>query len=646
MAAGEIIWQPTEDFLQNSNVSRLMRRIQIDDPKELIRRSTSEPEWFWETVLDDMKIEWYRKYDQLMDMSEGFPWTKWFVGGEINIVHNCLDRHAFGDRENRTALIWEGDDGNVRSYTYREMSFEVSRLANAMKNEGLGLGDSAGIYMPMAPETVFAMFACFKIGVAAIPIFSAFGSGALAARLHDAGARLLFTADYGLRRGKIAPIKPRVDEVLDEVESIKRIVIWSREGKPILPRNDREISWEVFISGESGECETIPLPAESTSLILYTSGTTGKPKGTIHTHAGCLAEMTNNVFYACDLRDSDLFFWFTDIGWMMGPWEMIGVQCFGGTYFIYEGVPNYPEPDRLWKILVRHGITTLGISPTAIRLLISAGDDWVEQHDLSKLRVLGSTGEPWDPESFMWFFQKVGGGQTPIINCSGGTELVGCLLSPLPVLPMKTCSLGGPALGKDIDVFDDHGSPVRGGIGHLVCKNPCPSMTKGFLNDRDRYLETYFSRWPDVWYHGDWAMVDNDGFWYLYGRSDDTIMVAGKRVGPAEVEAVLLQNPAVIEAAAIGVPHELKGESIVAFLVLGLESKVSESLREELNRAVVNTLGKSLAPEALLFVEAIPKTRSAKILRSFIRRRYLGEEIGDVSSVENPEAFEAIDNAQ
>lgn len=646
MTAGEIIWQPSEDFLQNSNVSRLMRRVGIDDPKELIRRSTSDTEWFWETIMDDMEIEWYRKFDRVMDMSEGFPWTKWFIGGEINIVQNCLDRHAAGDRRDRTAFIWEGDDGEVRSFTYGEVSFEVSRLANAMNAQGLGPGDSAGIYMPMVPETVFALFACFKIGVAAIPIFSAFGSGALAARLRDAGTRLLFTADYGIRRGKIAPIKPRAEEAVDEVDSVKRIVILSREGKPVSLRDDREVSWENFVSGQSGECRTVPLPAESTSLILHTSGTTGKPKGTVHTHAGCLAEMTNNVFYACDLRDSDLFFWFSDIGWMMGPWEMIGVQCRGGTYLIYEGVPNHPEPDRLWKTLVRHGVTTLGISPTAIRLLIGAGDKWVDRHDLSTLRVLGSTGEPWDPESFMWYFGKVGGGRCPVINCSGGTELAGCLLSPLPVQPMKTCSLGGPALGKDIDVYDDDGHPVRGGIGHLVCKNPCPSMTKGFLNDPDRYLDTYFSRWPDVWYHGDWAMVDDDGFWYLFGRSDDTIMVAGKRVGPAEVEAALLRNPAVVEAAAIGVPHELKGEAIVAFAVLGSKAEVSDSLREELYHAVVDIFGKSLAPEAILFVNAIPKTRSAKILRSSIRRKYLGEEIGDISSVENPDAFEAIGNAR
>lgn len=646
MESGEIIWEPTGDYLNHSNVRRFMDREGITDPKELVQRSTEDIEWFWEAALEDMGIEWHRKYDRLLDPSGGLPWTRWFIGAEINVAHNCLDRHARGERRDRTALLWEGDDGAVRRFTYGQMAVEVARLAGAMRHLGLGPGDAAGIYMPMVPETVFAMFACFKIGVAAIPIFSGFGAGALSARLKDAGAKLLFTADCGLRRGRAVPIKPRADEAVAEADCVKHVVVWSREGKPLNLAGDREISWEAFVRGRPAECETLFLPAESTSLILYTSGTTGRPKGTVHTHAGCLAEMTQNVYYACDLRDSDVFFWFTDIGWMMGPWEMIGVQCRGGTYLIYEGAPNHPEPDRLWRVLVRHGVTTLGISPTAIRLLKSAGDEWVEKHDLSRLRVLGSTGEPWDPESYLWYFQKIGAGRCPVINCSGGTELVGCLLSPLPVLPLKPCSLGGPALGKDVDVFDDDGKPVRGGIGHLVCKKPFPSMTKGFLNDPQRYTDTYFSRWPGVWYHGDWAMVDEDGFWYLFGRSDDTIMVAGKRVGPAEVESALLRHPAVVEAVAIGVPDDVKGEAIVCFAVLSADAKPGEALRAALVQEVVSDLGKSLAPKTVLFVDAIPKTRSAKILRSSIRRKYLGEPVGDVSSVENPEAFESITRAR
>jgi acetyl-CoA synthetase len=355
--------------------------------------------------------------------------------------------------------------------------------------------------------------------------------------------------------------------------------------------------------------------------------------------------MSKEIGYYFDLKETDIFFWFTDIGWMMGPWEIIGVQHFGGTYMISEGVPNYPSPDRLWQIIERNKVSILGISPTAIRLLMSQGDRWVDAHDLGSLRMLGSTGEPWDIKSYMWYFEKVGGKRCPIINISGGTEIVGCLLSPLPITALKPCTLRGPGLGMDIDVFNDEGRPVRGGIGHLVCKKPAPSMTKGFLKDPERYIETYFSKWPDVWYHGDWAKVDEDGFWFLYGRSDDTIKIAGKRVGPAEIESALMDHPAVQEAAAIGVPHDIKGEAVICFVVVKQGIEPIDQLKEELKAKVAASLGKSLKPEDIKFVRALPKTRSAKIVRGAIRKKYLGQEVGDLSSVENPEAIEEIGRA-
>jgi acetyl-CoA synthetase len=358
-----------------------------------------------------------------------------------------------------------------------------------------------------------------------------------------------------------------------------------------------------------------------------------------------MAQMAKEIGYYFDLQPEDLFFWVTDIGWMMGPWEIIGVQFFGGAYVIFEGAPNHPRPDRLWDMVERHRVTTLGISPTAIRMFMTHGDKWPERHNLSSLRILGSTGEPWDPDSYMWYFRVIGGGRCPIINISGGTEIVGCLLSPMPITSLKPCTLRGPGLGMDIDVFDDQGRPLRGGIGHLVCKKPAPSMTKGFLNDPQRYMETYFSRWPHVWYHGDWAEVDEDGFWFLHGRSDDTIKIAGKRTGPAEVEAALIEHPAVSEAAAIGVPHDIKGEAIVCFAVLKPGFQPTEKLRNELKAQVVKHLGKTLRPKEIKFVSALPKTRSAKIVRGVIRRKYLGQEVGDVASVENPEAIEAISRA-
>jgi acetyl-CoA synthetase len=382
-------------------------------------------------------------------------------------------------------------------------------------------------------------------------------------------------------------------------------------------------------------------------MILYTSGTTGRPKGTVHTHAGCLATMNKELGYAFDVKPGDRFFWLTDIGWMMGPWEMIGVTSLGGTFLVYEGAPNWPGPDRLARMVARHRLTHLGLAPTAARLLRRAQEDPTAGHDLSSLRILGSTGEPWDPETWTWFFEKVGGTRCPVVNISGGTEMVGCLLSPLPVTELKPCTLRGPGLGMDVDVFDDAGKPLRGGVGHLVLKAPAPSLTKSFLNDDARYLATYFERFgPNVWYHGDWAYVDEDGFWFLHGRSDDTIKVAGKRVGPAEVEAAAVSHPSVSEAAAIGVPDDLKGETVAVFVVLKAGAKESESLRAEISQTVVRELGKTLKPKEVRFVDALPKTRSAKIVRGAIRNRWLGKPVGDLASVENPGAVEAIASAR
>ena len=641
----EVIWRPDDDFLTNSNIARFMSKNRIPDYRALLAWSVEDIRRFWTALLEDMNLDWYKPYDELLDLSGGFPRAKWFAGGETNITLNCLDRHIAAGRGERTLLVWEGDDGEVRRLTYGAFAAEVSRLAGAMRAMGMKPGDFAGIYMPMIPETVMAMFACFKTGVAAIPIFSGFGPEAVAERLAHAGARLLFTADGGFRRGKEIPVKKTVDEALSSGTPVEKVVVYPRTGSAVPMLAGRDVPWGAFIAGQPEEAETEHLPAEARSLVLYTSGTTGKPKGTVHTHAGCLATMGKEIRYAMDLRESDLFFWFTDIGWMMGPWEFIGVQCHGGTYFIYEGTPNWPEPDRLWKIVERHKITTLGIAPTAIRLLISLGDEWVERRDLASLRMLGSTGEPWDPESYMWYFEKVGGRRCPVMNISGGTELVGCLLQPAPVAELTPCTLGGHALGVDADVFDDAGKSLRGEIGHLVCKQPIPSMTKSFLNDDARYLETYFSRWENVWYHGDWARLDADGQWYLFGRSDDTINVAGKRVGPAEVEGELIKHPAVVEAAVIGTPHPIKGEGLTCFVVLGEGHSPSDALREELKDLTTRYLGKSLRPEEVMFIQALPKTRSAKIVRGAIKKVYLGEVDVDTSSIEFPEHLHAIREA-
>lgn len=647
MSADNIIWRPGEEFLQNSNIARFMRKHDLADYEALLAFSREDVGRLWEALEKDMGVSWQKPYDRIIDASGGLPWTKWFIGGELNVVHNCIDRHLEGAARDRTALVWEGDGGEVRRFTYAEMNAQVCRLANAMRGMGMGAGDAAGIFMPMIPETVFAMFACLKIGAAAIPIFSGFGAEAVAERLAHAEARLVFTSDGGMRRGREVGVKGLMDEALALGTRVEKAVVFRRTGTGVPMTSGRDVFWEDFIDGQPEDAETARLPAEARALVIYTSGTTGKPKGATHTHAGCMINAAKEIRYCLDLREPDVFFWVTDIGWMMGPWEMLGVQFAGGTYLIYEGAPDWPAPDRLWRLLEDHGVTIFGVSPTAARLLISKGDEWVERRDLSRLRVLGSTGEPWDPESYMWFFEKVGGGRCPVMNISGGTELFGCLLQPYPVAPLAPCSLGGPALGADADVFNEAGEPARGEIGHLVCRQPTPSMTKGFLKDDERYLETYFSRWPDVWYHGDWAMADEDGQWYLYGRSDDAINVAGKRVGPAEVEAALIRHPDVVEAAVIGAPHPVKGEGLCCFVVLGEGAAPDDALREALKDEAVKYLGKSLRPDEVKFVRALPKTRSAKIVRGAIKKIHLGEDPAriDASSIEAPELLHAIREA-
>lgn len=646
----EIIWQPSGKYLE-SRVVDFMNMHGISDWKELIKRSNEDTEWFWQSALEYMGFQWHKPYTKLMDSSKGFEWTKWFVGGELNIISNTLDWHleegkVAGARKsvgrNHPALIWEGEDGRSRKLTYGELSTMTSKIASLLLKLNVKPGDAVGIYMPMVPEVVAVLFACFKIGAVAVPVFSGFGPHSLAARLVDAKARVLFTADAGKRRGKFVPIKQEADEACASAECVEHMIVLKHCDVDTKMKDGRDLWFHEAVDGQSETATVAALSAEHPCMYLYTSGTTGKPKGTVHTHGGALAQISKELGFAFDLRPDDVFFWVSDIGWMMGPWEMIGTTFWGSTMVIYEGNPAYPSPDMVWQICQRHKVNSLGISPTLIRHLKAQGEEWVNKHDLSDLRLLGSTGEPWDQDSYMWFFEQVGKKRCPIINISGGTEIVGCLLSPLPVMPLKPCSLGAPGLGMDIDVFDESGKSLHGEIGHLVCRKPAPSMTRSFLGDDDRYIDTYFTKFPGVWYHGDWAKVDADGSWFLFGRSDDTIKVSGKRVGPGEVESVLVEHPEVAEAAVIGVPHELKGECLVCFLVLMPDSSMSAELQTELRDMVGANLGPTLKPDTILAVAALPKTRSGKIVRGTIRKKYLGQDLGDLSSVENPDALSQI----
>src|ERR687892_1038686 len=564
----DVVWRPNEGYIERANVTRFMRAHGIGTYDELVQRSQTDVEWFWDAVVEDLGIEFFNPYDGVLDTSEGIAWSKWFVGGRINLAHVTCD--VWAERTpDRVAVISEGEDGEVRRVTSRELREMADRLAGGLRSLGVGEGDAVGFSLPMAPEIVAATLACAKIGAIYLPIFSGYAADAVATRLADADAKVLITADGFLRRGSPVPMKETADAAADASPSVERVIVWSRLGRDDTPSSDRDVRWEELLSAQAPRFDTLELDAEHPLFVAYTSGTTGRPKGSVHVHGGFTVKITEEVAYQVDLHQDETLFWVTDLGWIMGPWEITGAGALGSTVFLYEGAPNHPEPDRIWAMVERHGITTLGVSPTLIRALIPAGDEWVEKHDLSSIRVIGSTGEPWNPEPYSWLFEKVGGGRCPIINISGGTEVGACFLSPLPITELKPCTLRGPALGMAVDVWGPGGEPVsRGEVGELVCTKPWPAMTRGIWRDPDRYLETYWSRFPDVWVHGDWASIDEDGFWFLHGRSDDTIKVAGKRVGPAEVESILVSHPAVVEAAAVGVPDDVKGEALWCFVVL------------------------------------------------------------------------------
>jgi acetyl-CoA synthetase len=638
------VWQPTPKLLSESNVARFMVRHGITAFDELVARSISEPEWFWNAVVEDLGLVFQSPYTQVLDTTQGFPWARWFMGGRLNMVESLLDRHLREGNAERLALIWENEQGSTRQWTYRELFDETCRAAAGLKNLGVQAGDRVALFLPMIPEAVAAFLAVARLGAICVPIFSGFGVDAVAARLNDSAAVVLITADGVVRKGNRVNMKEVAEAAAARSPSLNHVLICG-------DKSDEETKsachtfWHQLPSApaEGVPCEV--LDAEAPVMIAYTSGTTGKPKGAVHVHGGFLVKIAQEVAHQVDMTANDRLFWFTDLGWIMGPWELVGALAAGGTVVLYDGAPETPTPDRVWQIVARHQVTILGVSPTLIRALMRHGEDCVRQHNLTSLRILASTGEPWNLDPWLWYFRVVGRKHCPIINISGGTEVGACFLSAFPVAPQKPCSLGGPALGMAVDVVDAEGNALREGVGELICRKPWPAMTRGLWKDPERYLEAYWSRFSGVWTHGDWASIDADGQWFLHGRSDDTLNVAGKRIGPAEIESVLVGEPEVAEAAAVGVPHPLKGEVIWCFVVLRQQHNPPDTLINRLRASVEHALGKSFAPERLVFVPELPRTRNAKILRRAIRAVALGQPPGDLSGLENPQALEEIRRA-
>ena len=617
------IWRPSAERIERANVTRLARRLGAGDYHELHRISVEEPERFWPAVVEDLGIAFSRPWDAVVNTSRGAEWATWFTGGRVNVARVCLHRWA-AERPDGEALVWQSEDGARTALSWAEASRQTVQLAEALVQLGVGAGDRVAIFMPMCPAVAVASHACAHVGAVQVPIFSGFAAPAIAARLEDSGAKVVLSADWSLRRGKRVEMR----ETLGDAGSGAHVLEWSRETG----------EWPELVTRQPGTLAALEVDSEAPYLLAYTSGTTGRPKGALHVQGGFLVSIAREVAYQTDVGAGDRIHFATDMGWIMGPWTVVGGGAAGATIVFAEGAPDWPE-DRLWRLVESERLTMLGLSPTLVRALIPRGKPTA---DMSSLQAICTTGEPWNPDPYRWLFEHAGGSRTPIVNISGGTEVGACFLTTVLTEPVKAVALGFPALGSDVDVVDAAGKPVRGEVGELVCRRPWPGMTRGIWGDDERYLETYWRRFPGLWAHGDWASIDSDGYWFLHGRSDDTLNIAGKRIGPAELESAAIGSGLVAEAAAIGVPHEVKGEVAWLFCVPTPGTEPDAAL---VAAAVVAAFGKAFAPERVVWVEALPKTRSAKIVRRAVRACALDRDPGDISSLENPEALDEIARA-
>jgi acetyl-CoA synthetase len=644
-----IVWQPTAEVIERSRLMSFMRQVGVSTWPELYRFSVDNIEKFTEEVIRFLDLRFDPPFSKLLDMPDGPEFPVWLKGAGFNVTESCLDRWQKPEDAVLPAIIWESETGETRTLTYGDLFDIVAKLAGGLKKAGFVRGDAIGIYLPMIPETVISLLAINRIGAIAVPVFSGYGVEAIASRLNAVGAKGLFAASIFFRRGKIVDSLTTALAAAQRCTTVNKLIVISHGNELNPGSNDEQpeiIDYNTLIA-EGILADAEKTGAEDPLIILYTSGTTGKPKGIAHTHASFPIKAAQDMAFGTDVGKGTRICWYTDIGWMMGPWLIYGALINGATVCLYDGAPDYPNPDRIWEFSARHSIEILGISPTLVRAMAAYGDDLPKRHDLSALRFFASTGEPWNPSPWRWLFEVVGNSRVPIINYSGGTEISGGILMGNPLLPMKPCSFPAPCPGIDADIFDENGHSVPAGtVGELVIKQPWIGMARGFWKEKERYLETYWRRFPGVWVHGDFAMRDNDGHWFILGRSDDTLKVAGKRVGPAEVESVLVSHPEVVEAAVIGIPDEIKGTTMIAFCVLRNFDTIQEgqnaTLVSQLKDLVSKQMGKPLAPSQIHFVSALPKTRNAKVMRRVIRSAYLGEDPGDLSALENPAAVNEI----
>ena len=613
----------------------------MDEYQRLYRESIDKPEEFWGRVASE--LHWFKKWDQVLDWK--LPFAKWFVGGKTNMSHNCLDHQIAQGRGDKTAILWEGeplDPGGkpeIRRITYEQLRDDVARFANGLKNLGVKRGDRVTIYMPMVPEAAVAMLACTRLGAAHSVIFGGFSSQAIADRVEDAQSSIIITADGGYRRGQVVALKKNVDEALTKTSLIKTVVVLKRTGQDVPMVAGRDRWWSDVVASESSDCPAEPMDAEDLLYVLYTSGSTGKPKGIIHTTAGYMVGTFLTTKYVFDLHDDDVYWCSADVGWVTGhSYVVYGPMLNGATTLMYEGAPNFPDFSRFWDIIQRHKVSIFYTAPTAIRAFMRAGTEFVDKHDLSSLRLLGSVGEPINPEAWMWYRENIGKNRCPIVDTWWQTETGAIMISPLPgVTPTKPGSATLPFFGIDAAIVDKDGKeqPFNSG-GLLVVRKPWPAMLRGIFRDPDRYARQYWSDVPNAYFTGDGARRDADGYFWIMGRVDDVLNVSGHRLGTAEIESALVAHPGVAEAAVVGMPHEMKGQGVAAFVTLKAGTRPTDALKKELIDAVAKAIGSIAKPDQIRFTDALPKTRSGKIMRRLLKEVAAGGEVkGDTTTLED-----------